>query len=98
VDQSLTPEECRWTACLYAVPNLPIVVEGDDVAHLIFSAATEDRFVFRDDDVVVVTQKIATRRPSSCPSSCDVRGRYASNGRDNATRPILVTTTRRVHD
>jgi coenzyme F420-0:L-glutamate ligase / coenzyme F420-1:gamma-L-glutamate ligase len=60
VDQSLTPKESRWTACLFAVPNLPLVVEGDDIAHLIFSAATEDRFAFRD-DVVVVAQKIVSK-------------------------------------
>jgi hypothetical protein len=45
MDHSLTPEEPRWAACIYAVPNLPLVAVGDDIAHLLLSAATEDRFV-----------------------------------------------------
>jgi coenzyme F420-0:L-glutamate ligase / coenzyme F420-1:gamma-L-glutamate ligase len=61
IDHSLTPEEPRWAACIYAVPNLPLVEVGDDIAHLIFSAATEDRFVFRDGDVIVVAQKIVSK-------------------------------------
>lgn len=53
--------ERKWAACLYAVPNLPLVGEGDDLAGLIHASATGDGFAFEDGDVVVVAQRLSAR-------------------------------------
>lgn len=50
-----------WSACLYAVPDMPLVHEGDDVAAMVYSKASANGFSFRDGDVVVVAHKIVSK-------------------------------------
>src|SRR5947209_4037458 len=50
-----------WTACLYVVPNIPLIQQGQDIAQLIYTKASEDSFRFRDGDVIVVAQKIVSK-------------------------------------
>lgn len=62
----------KWAACLYAVPNLPVVSEGDDLARLIHVSAIEDGFVFEDGDVIVVAQKIVSKAEGATVRLSDV--------------------------
>jgi coenzyme F420-0:L-glutamate ligase/coenzyme F420-1:gamma-L-glutamate ligase len=62
----------RWTAGLYAVPNLPLVKPGDDVVQLIWERATSDGFSFRDGDVLIVAHKIVSKAEGAIVHLVDV--------------------------
>ncbi len=44
-----------------ALDNLPLIKEGDDLAEMIFRAATEKGVAFEDSDIIVVTEKIVSK-------------------------------------
>lgn len=44
-----------------ALDNLPLIKEGDDLAEMIFRAATEKGVAFEDGDIIVVTEKIVSK-------------------------------------
>src|SRR5580658_2627220 len=46
---------------IFAIPGLPMVREGDDLASLIANAAIRADLTLRDQDVVVIAQKIVSK-------------------------------------
>ena len=46
---------------IFAIPGLPMVRTGDDLASLIADAAVASRLTLRDGDVVVIAQKIVSK-------------------------------------
>jgi len=46
---------------MYAVPGIPLIKAGDNIAQIIYWYATDDGFVFQNQDIVVVTHKIVSR-------------------------------------
>ena len=51
----------KFKAGLYAVPGIPLIKAGDDIAQIIYRCARKDRFVFNDRDIIVVTHKIVSK-------------------------------------
>jgi coenzyme F420-0:L-glutamate ligase/coenzyme F420-1:gamma-L-glutamate ligase len=51
----------KFKVGLYAVPNIPLIKAGDDIAQIINRCAKEDKFVFENQDIVVVTHKIVSK-------------------------------------
>ena len=50
-----------WDVTYRALPGIPLIRHGDDLAAIIVKAADEDGLTLRDDDVVVVAQKIVSK-------------------------------------
>ena len=46
---------------LMAIPGLPHVQAGDDVAALILAAASQAQITFQPGDIVVIAQKIVSK-------------------------------------
>jgi len=61
-----------WTAGLYAVPNIPLVRQGDDVASLITSAIQSDGFELENGDVLVVAQKIVSKAEGATATLAEI--------------------------
>ncbi|OGN95573.1 MAG: coenzyme F420-0:L-glutamate ligase [Chloroflexi bacterium RBG_13_51_18] len=51
---------------MYAVPNIPLIKAGDDIAQIIYKCAKEDKFGFENRDIVVVTHKIVSKAENAC--------------------------------
>jgi coenzyme F420-0:L-glutamate ligase/coenzyme F420-1:gamma-L-glutamate ligase len=51
----------RYNVCLYAVPNIPLIQNGDDISQIIYHVATEDSFTFAEKDIIVIAQKIVSK-------------------------------------
>jgi len=50
-----------WTAALFAVPGIPLIQKGDDLAAVISDKAEASGFRLADRDVVVVASKIVSK-------------------------------------
>ncbi len=48
-------------ASLYALPGIPLVQPGDDLARIIAECASNWSFQFEDNDIVVIAQKIVSK-------------------------------------
>jgi len=78
----------KWSACLYVVPDLPLIKQDDDLAQLIYAKSTARGFAFCDGDVVVVTQKIVSKaegavlRLSDIEPSAEAEELAQKTGRD----------------
>ncbi len=46
---------------IFGIEGLPYVTDGDDIAQLIYDAAISNDMVFKDKDIIVVTQKIVSK-------------------------------------
>jgi coenzyme F420-0:L-glutamate ligase/coenzyme F420-1:gamma-L-glutamate ligase len=57
---------------LYAVPGLPLVAPGDDVAQLIVSRLTATGRSFQDGDILVIAQKIVSKAENRLVRLADV--------------------------
>lgn len=58
---------------LYALPGIPDVQPGDDVAQLMLDALNRTRLTLQDNDVIVVTQKIISKAEGRAVRLDDVR-------------------------
>ena len=47
--------------CVFGLKGLPYIVEGDDIASIIYHTAVSESVKFEDKDIVVVTQKIVSK-------------------------------------
>jgi coenzyme F420-0:L-glutamate ligase/coenzyme F420-1:gamma-L-glutamate ligase len=87
---------------LFAVPGMPEVTEGADVAQLIESALTRTRFIIEAGDVLVVAQKIVSKVEGAVVRLRDVSPSAlatawgAAWGRDAAVVEVVLTESRRI--
>ena len=51
----------KFAMGLYAVPNIPLIKEGDDLGNIIVTCCNADGFEIKDRDIVVVAQKIVSK-------------------------------------
>lgn len=56
-----------------AVPNIPFVQPGDDLAALILQAMAQAHLTFADGDVLVVAQKVVSKAEGRCMRLADVQ-------------------------
>ncbi len=87
---------------LYALPGIPDVEPGDDVASLILNALERVDLVLRDGDVVVVTHKIVSKAegrvvdlPSVVPSP-EAERLAVSSGKDPRLMELILQESRGV--
>lgn len=57
---------------LYAIPDLPLVKGGEDIAQLISTAAAVNGFVLETNDVVVIAQKIVSKAEQAVVKLADI--------------------------
>jgi coenzyme F420-0:L-glutamate ligase/coenzyme F420-1:gamma-L-glutamate ligase len=57
---------------MYALPGLPLVEPGDDVAQLLIASIESAQVGLRDDDVIVIAQKIVSKAENRYRRLCDV--------------------------
>lgn len=62
----------RWNVGLYAVPNIPLINQGDNLAQIIVDKATADGFAFQTGDMVIVAHKIVSKSEGAIVRLTDV--------------------------
>jgi len=50
-----------WDLMFRALPGIPAIKSGDDLAAVILTAARDDGFIFQDGDVVVIASKVVSK-------------------------------------
>lgn len=62
----------NWDLLFRALPGIPAIKPGDDLAQIIVAAAEKDHFAFEDGDVVVVASKIVSKAENRMVNLADV--------------------------
>lgn len=55
------PMSTEYSVTLTAIPNIPLIKEGDDLGAIILNCADDAHITFEDGDVLVVTSKIVSK-------------------------------------
>lgn len=64
--------EPRWDMTFRALDGIPLIKQGDDLASIIYDAATASGLTLQDDDVLVVAQKIVSKAEGRVVNLADV--------------------------
>lgn len=80
--------QCAAKLEVLALPGLPIVAPGDDLAALVTAALARAELTLRDGDVIVVASKLVSR----------AEGRYADLGATDPSRSAHQLAVRTGHD
>jgi coenzyme F420-0:L-glutamate ligase / coenzyme F420-1:gamma-L-glutamate ligase len=87
---------------LYALPGLPLVEPGDDVAQLLIGALQANAVGLQQDDVVVIAQKIVSKAENCYRRLCDVvvtdeaRSRAVQCDKDPALVQLILDESKEV--
>ena len=65
--------ENKFQVGLYAIPNIPLIKGGDDVAQVIYQCATSDGYSFEDKDILVVAQKVISKAENAVVKLSEIR-------------------------
>jgi coenzyme F420-0:L-glutamate ligase / coenzyme F420-1:gamma-L-glutamate ligase len=85
-----------------SIAGLPEIQEGDDLARLIFRAARKSKVTFRDQDILVLAQKVVSKaegrlaRLSTVEPSAQALQLAAKGGRDPRLVEIILRESRRI--
>jgi coenzyme F420-0:L-glutamate ligase / coenzyme F420-1:gamma-L-glutamate ligase len=85
-----------------SIAGLPEIREGDDLARLISRAARKSRVTFRDQDILVLAQKVVSKaegrlaRLSTVEPSAQALQLAAKRGRDPRLVEIILRESRRI--
>lgn len=60
------------TISLHAIPDIPLVKGGEDIAQLIYTTATASRLVIEANDVIVIAQKIVSKAEQEIVKLSDI--------------------------
>lgn len=80
-----------WDMRFRALPGIPLIQPGDDLAAIIAAAALADGLVIREDDVVIIAQKVVSKAEGRVVKLSDVVPSPAANDLASRTgRPAAL--------
>lgn len=92
----------KFRVGLYPIPNIPLIKAGDDIAQLIYTCAKEDKFSFKNNDIVVVTHKIVSRAEGAQVKLAEItpsmyaRELAAKTGRDARLCQVYINESQEI--
>jgi coenzyme F420-0:L-glutamate ligase/coenzyme F420-1:gamma-L-glutamate ligase len=92
-----------WDAGVYAIPGLPLIQKGDDLARVIHERATQYGFSFAEGDVLVVASKVVSKaegmvvRLADVTPSADAHGLARATGRDPRLCELVIRESAEIY-
>jgi coenzyme F420-0:L-glutamate ligase / coenzyme F420-1:gamma-L-glutamate ligase len=62
----------NWDLMFRALPGIPLIKPGDDLASIIVTAAQQEGFTFQENDIIVVASKIVSKAENRLVNLADV--------------------------
>jgi coenzyme F420-0:L-glutamate ligase/coenzyme F420-1:gamma-L-glutamate ligase len=92
----------KFKVGLYVVPNIPLIKVGDDIPQIIYRCAKADKFIFDNQDIVVVTHKIVSKAENALVKLSEIipsdhaRKLSEKTGRDPRLCQVYINESREI--